>query len=421
MSNNDFKGFEDIKPLEGVLLDYFCSFVKIDTTSDPNSSSYPSTETQNLFAEVLAGHCSTLGLSDVSIDKYGYVFATLPSNLGDDISSNNIPTIGFVAHMDTSPDYSGKGVLPNIIECYDGNDINLKNNVVISPSEFKSLNNYVGKKLITADGTTLLGADDKAGIAEIFTAFKFLLDNPELKHGDIRLAFTPDEEIGQGTKYFDVKKFNCDFAYTLDGGGIGELNYENFNASGAKINITGKNVHPGSAKNIMVNSAMVANELISMLPNEMPSNTEKREGFFHLTHINGNIEKTNLGFIIRTFDEQEFQDKNDLLKNIVKYLNGKYNNCIELDLNDSYYNMYNILKDNMHIVEKAQKSMKKAGVEPKIVASRGGTDGACLTYMGLPCPNIFTGGHNYHGPYEYICVESMLKAVEVVVNIALDI
>lgn len=401
--------------IEKTVIDNFCTLIKYDTTSDPHSSSYPSTQSQKDFAKVLAKKCEDIGLENVKIDENGYVIATLKST-----TDKNVPKIGFIAHMDTSPDYCGKNINPNIIENYDGKDIILKN-IVLSPTEFPSLNKYIGKKLITTDGTTLLGGDDKAGVAEILTAFEYLKNNPQIEHGEIKLAFTPDEEVGNGVTYFNVEDFNCDFAYTIDGGSAGDINYENFNAANATINIVGKNVHPGQATNIMVNSAMIANELLSMLPDETPTNTKGYEGFYHLTDIKGNVEKTTLNFIIRAFDKDEFNNKKQTIINIVNTLNEKYNNLLELNLDDSYFNMYDILKDNMEIVEKAKKAITKTGLTPYTKPIRGGTDGARLSFMNLPCPNIFTGGHNFHGPYEYVCVDSMIKAVEVIINIATDI
>lgn len=401
--------------IEKILIEIFCDLIKFDTTSDPYSSIYPSTNSQREFGKILAKKCEDIGLDNVKIDKNGYVIATLKSNI-----DKNVDKIGFIAHMDTSPDFNGKDIKPNIIENYDGKDIILKN-IVLSPKEFPDLNNYIGKKLITTDGTTLLGGDDKAGIAEILTAFWYLKNNPHIKHGEIKLAFTPDEEVGAGVEYFNIEDFGCDYAYTIDGGGAGEINYENFNAADAKINILGKNVHPGQATNIMINSAMVANELLYMLPNETPTNTKDYEGFYHLTDIKGNVEKTSLHFIIRAFDKDEFENKKQTIKNIVDKLNKKYNNLLELNLKDSYFNMYNVLKDKEEIIEKAKKAIKKAGLEPYNKPIRGGTDGARLSFMNLPCPNLFTGGHNCHGPYEYVCVESMVKSVETIINIATDI
>ena len=314
--------------IEKTVIDNFCNLIKFDTTSDPYSSTYPSTQSQNEFAKILVKKCEEIGLEDIKIDENGYVLATLKAT-----TNKNIDKIGFIAHMDTSPDYSGKDINPNIIENYDGKDIILKN-IVLSPTEFPSLNNYIGKKLITTDGTTLLGSDDKAGIAEILTAFEYLKNNPQIEHGEIKLAFTPDEEVGNGVTYFNVKDFNCDYAYTIDGGSVGEINYENFNAADATINIKGKNVHPGHATNIMINSAMIANEVLSMIPDETPTNTKNYEGFYHLTDIKGNVEKTMLHFIIRAFDKEEFENKKQKIKNIVDILNKKYNNLLELNLKD---------------------------------------------------------------------------------------
>lgn len=401
--------------IKKIVLDNFLNLISYDTKSDPNSKIYPSTKSQLDFGKILAKKCEEIGLSDIKIDENGYVMATLKSNSKDFNSK-----IAFIAHMDTSPDFDGKVTNPNIIENYDGKDILLKNNVVISPAEFKSLNDYIGKTLITSDGTTLLGADDKAGVAEILTAFEYLVNNPEIPHGEIKLAFTPDEEVGNGVTYFNVKDFNCDYAYTIDGGKVGDLNFENFNASGIVINIYGKNVHPGYATNVMINSALVANELISKIANENPATTSGYEGFYHLTDISGNVEKTTLEFIIRAFDKNEFEEKNNNIKAIIEDLKEKYGTKIEYDLKDSYYNMAEILKDKMEIVEKAKRAIEKTGVEPKISPIRGGTDGARLSFMGLPCPNIFTGGHNFHGPYEYVCLDSMVKAVETIINIATE-
>lgn len=397
------------------VLNTFLNLISFDTKSDANSKTYPSTKTQIEFGKILANKCKLIGLSNVEIDENGYVLATLPAN-----DNSFTDKIAFIAHMDTSPDFDGKVTNPNIIQNYDGKEITLKNNIILSPSEFPSLNNYIEKTLITSDGTTLLGADDKAGIAEILTAFEYLIKNPEIKHGELKLAFTPDEEVGNGVTYFNVEKFNCDYAYTIDGGKIGDLNYENFNASSISINIYGKNVHPGYATNVMINSALVANELISKICNENPTTTSGYEGFYHLTDINGNVEKTTLEFIIRAFDKKEFENKNENIKSIIEELKLKYKTKIDYDLKYSYYNMAEVLKNKMEILEKAKRAMLKANVEPKISPIRGGTDGARLSFKGLPCPNIFTGGHNFHGPYEYICLESMVKSVETIINIATE-
>ena len=402
--------------IEDKVLNNFLYLISYDTKSNPKSKRYPSTNSQIEFGEMLVKKCKEIGLTDIKIDKNGYVIATLKSN-----STEFNSKIGFIAHMDTSPDFDGKVVNPNIIKNYNGEDIKLKNNVVISPNEFSSLNNYIGKTLITSDGTTLLGADDKAGIAEILTAFEYLANRPEIPHGEIKLAFTPDEEIGKGVEYFDVKEFNCDYAYTIDGGKVGELSFENFNASEINIEISGKNVHPGHATNVMINSALIANELIAKIQNENPATTSGYEGFYHLTEISGNVEKTSLQIIIRAFNKEEFEQKNKNIEDIIKHLQNKYNTKIEYDLSGSYYNMFEILKDKMEIIEKAKKAIKKTGIEPEISPIRGGTDGSKLSFMGLPCPNIFTGGHNFHGPYEYICLQSMVKAVETIINIATEI
>lgn len=390
-------------------------YVKENTTSDPESTSYPSTAGQTVFMKKLAAELKKIGLSEVELDAHSYLTATIPANGMEDA-----PVVGFIAHVDTSPDFPGEDVNPQLIENYCGAPVQLKNNVTIDPKEFPEILNYTGQKIITTDGTTLLGADDKAGVAEIVTAAEVLLKSKNIKHGKIRLAFTPDEEIGRGTDHFDVKKFGADFAYTLDGGEIGELEFENFNAAGAKITIQGRSVHPGSAKNIMVNALLVAHKIVSMLPpTQRPEHTEKYEGFYHWLSMNGNVEKAEMQLLIRDHDPVKFEEKKRLLKEIVQLINlelGK--DWIELDLKDQYYNMRQMIEPVMHVVEIAKTAMEMAGVTPKIRAIRGGTDGARLSYSGLPCPNIFTGGHNFHGPFEFIPVHSMVKAVEVIVNIA---
>lgn len=394
----------------------FLNYVTIDTKSEHDSENFPSTKTQFDLAKVLVEELKELGLKDASVDENCYVMATLPSNMDKDV-----PTIGFIAHMDTSPDMSGQNVKPKIVENYNGKDIilNEEKNIVLSPVDFPDLKKYVGKTLITTDGTTLLGADNKAGIAEIMSAVEYLVNNPEVKHGTIKVAFTPDEEVGRGADYFDVKKFGADFAYTIDGGEIGELEYENFNAAGVKVTIHGRNIHPGTAKNKMINSMEIAMELNSMLPeNQKPQYTEGYEGFFLLTEINGDVEETNVNYIIRDHFMDSFEAKKALMQNAVDYLNAKYGeNTVEVVIKDQYYNMKEKIEPVMHIVDTAKAAMEEVGVTPIIKAIRGGTDGARLSFMGLPCPNIFTGGHNFHGKYEYICVESMNKAVEVILKI----
>jgi len=393
-------------------LKLFKDLISKDTQSSESSETYPSTKTQLDFGKYLEKLCKEIGLVEVEQDEYGYVTAVLPN--GDP----NASKIGLIAHMDTSPEYSGKNISPQIHENYDGREIFLKNGITLSPSEFPSLNNYKGQTVITSDGTTLLGADDKAGICAILTAMKYLTDNPELPRRQIKIAFTPDEEIGKGTEYFSTDKFGCDYGYTIDGGEIGELNYETFNAARAVIKIKGKNVHPGSAKGIMKNSALIAAELITLLPpDEIPSKTQGKQGFYHLINIKGNVEKTDLSFLIRAFDKTDFENRKERIKESVKRINEKYGDIADLDLYDEYYNMYEIIKDNPEPVELAKEAMRKAGIEPKIVSVRGGTDGSHLSFMNLPCPNIFAGGCNFHGPYEYLPLESMLKAAEVIVNI----
>lgn len=390
----------------------FLTYVKHHTTSDETSDTFPSTKRQLAFAAFLAKECEAIGLQSVSMDAYGYVTALLPGNTA------NAPTIGFFSHMDTSPDASGENVLSNIVENYDGKAIPL-NGTVLSPEEFPSLKEYIGQTLITSDGTTLLGADDKAGIAEILTAAEYLLAHPEIPHGAIRIAFTPDEEIGKGVDFFDVDKFHADFAYTLDGGRIGELEYENFNAARAIIRIKGKNVHPGSAKNVMKNAALIGTEIASLLPErETPAKTEGYEGFFHLCSFEGDVTSATLNYIIRDFNADSFAHRKELLRLIVERKNAQYNNCIELDLRDEYYNMLSQIEPHMEIVSLAKQAMLDCGITPIIQPIRGGTDGARLSFMGLPCPNLFAGGHNFHSNYEYIPVPSMEKAVSMIVRIA---
>lgn len=398
------------------VVERFLKYVKLDTKSDEESGVTPSSEGQKGFAKELGKELQELGFVNVTVDENYYVMAEIPSN-----TDKKVPVVGFIAHMDTSPDMSGKDVNPQFVENYDGGDIvlNKENNVVLMPSEFPDLKNYIGKTLITTDGTTLLGADDKAGIAEIVTAMKYLIDNPEIPHGTIKVAFTPDEEIGEGANHFDVEKFNADFAYTVDGGAIGELEYENFNAASAKVIVKGRNVHPGTAKNAMINSALVAAEFMRSLPeNEVPENTEGYEGFYHLTSIKGEVELTELSYIIRDFDKESFENRKNVMKEVANKINKKYGReLVSLKVKDQYYNMKEKIEPVKHIVDIAHKAMIDAGVTPKVTPIRGGTDGARLSFMGLPTPNFFTGGHNFHGKYEYIPVESMEKAVEVILKV----
>jgi len=394
------------------VLERFLNYVKIDTQSDAESKSNPSTEKQFDLGRLLEKELKELGFENVNLDENCNLWAELKSNTDKDV-----PSIGFIAHMDTATDVTGKDVNPQIIENYKGKDIvlNEDNDIVLKIEDFPELKNYKGQTIITTDGTTLLGADNKAGIAEIITALEYFIENPEVKHGDIKIAFTPDEEVGRGTETFDVEKFNADFAYTIDGGEIGGLEYETFNAAKAKLTIKGKNVHPGTAKNTMVNSLRLGFEFNSLLPsNEKPEYTEGYEGFYHLIETEGNVEETVMKYIIRDHDMEKFQEKKDLFTKTVDYLNYKYDNRITLDMEDQYNNMSEKIKPVFHIVETAKKAMEDLGIEPKISPVRGGTDGARLSYMGLPTPNVFTGGHNFHGKYEYIPLESMEKAVLVI-------
>ena len=392
----------------------FIEYAKINTKSDETTGTTPSTKEQLVLAEKLYNELKELGLKDARISDTGYVYATLESNIDKDV-----PVIGFISHMDTAPDYSGENVKPQIVEKYDGGDIKLNDEVTLSPNFSPELKEYVGKTLITTDGTTLLGADDKAGIAEIMTAINFLIENPDIKHGTIKIGFTPDEEIGEGADHFDVEGFGADFAYTMDGGRVGELEYENFNAAGAKVVINGVNVHPGYAKNKMVNSIMVANEFINALPlEEVPEKTSGYEGFNHLTDIEGTIEKSTLSYIIRDFTDEGYNERVKDFEDITRSLNELYGEgTVELTIKESYRNMKEKVEPVMHIVETAKEAMIEAGVKPLVRPIRGGTDGARLSYMGLPTPNIFTGGENFHGKYEYVPIESMEKAVEVIINI----
>jgi len=399
------------------LINRFISYVTIDTQSNPESDTTPSTEKQWNLANKLVEELKSIGMSDVTIDENAYVMATLPSNI-----EKEVPVIGFVSHFDTSPDFTGTNVNPQIIENYNGEDIvlNEKNNTILSPSYFEDLQQYKGQTLITTDGTTLLGADDKAGICEIVTAMEYLLQHPEIKHGKIRICFTPDEEIGRGAHKFDITKFGADWAYTMDGSQIGELEYENFNAARAIVTVKGISVHPGYAKGKMINSLYIATDFINSLPRmETPEHTEGREGFFHLSSVEGEVDKTVLEYIIRDHDSEKFEARKGFFSKLTTELNSQYaNDCITVDIKDQYYNMREKIEPIMHIVDIAEEAIKQAGITPIIKPIRGGTDGSQLSYKGLPCPNIFAGGHNFHGPYEYVPVESMIKAVEVIVNIA---
>ena len=389
----------------------FLEYVTHNTKSDENSKTTPSSKCQLDFADFIAGECRKIGLKNITVDKNGYVMAFLPK------TKNNMPKIGFIAHMDTSPEASGENVRPVITRNYNGTDIKL-NGVTLSPEAFPELLEYKGGDIISSDGTTLLGADDKAGIAEILTAMEYIINHPEIDHGEIGIAFTPDEEIGRGADFFDVKSFGCDFAYTVDGGKIGELEYEHFNAARAKISITGINVHPGTAKGLMKNASLIGCELASMLPpSETPSTTGGYEGFYHLVSFNGNVSKCTMAYIIRDFDKENFVKRKAEMERVVSYINSKYGNVACLEMYDEYYNMFEKVSPHKEIIDLAKKAMELSGVTPLISPIRGGTDGARLSYMGLPCPNIFAGGHNFHGIYEFIPVNSMEKAVQVIINI----
>ena len=398
------------------ILNRFISYITIDTESDPNSDTTPSSEKQWDLARKLHQELIAMGMSDVTIDENAYIMATLPSNVEHDV-----PTIGFISHFDSTPDFTGKDIKPQIIENYDGGDIPLKgSDLVLSPDYFEDLKQYKGQTIVTTDGTTLLAADDKAGITEIMTAMKHLIENPQIKHGTIKVGFTPDEEIGRGAHKFDVEKFGADWAYTMDGSQIGELEYENFNAAGAVVTFHGKIVHPGYAKGKMINSMYVAQEFIDSLPRlETPEHTEGYQGFFHLHNMNGAVEKTELHYIIRDHDKEHFEARKEVMHKLVHVLNEQYDReAVSIEIKDQYYNMREKVEPVMHIVDVAEQAMKDLGIEPLIKPIRGGTDGSQLSYMGLPCPNIFAGGHNFHGPYEYVPVESMIKATEVIVRIA---
>ncbi len=403
--------------LKEAIIDRFLSYVCIDTQSDPKSKSTPSTDKQWKLAHLLVDELNSIGLHEVTIDNNGYIMATLPAT-----TTKPIPTIGFIAHYDTSPDFTAENVSPKIIENYNGKDIilNTEKNIVLSPSYFSDLKQYIGQTLITTDGNTLLGADDKAGITEIVAAAEYLIQHPEIAHGKIRIAFTPDEEIGRGAHLFDVKKFGADYAYTMDGSQIGELEYENFNAASAVVTINGTIVHPGYAKDKLVNSMLISQDFISSLPRlETPEHTSDREGFFHLHDIQGSVEKTTLEYIIRDHEKEHFEARKQVMIALVEELNKQYGEgTLEIEIHDQYYNMKEKIEPNMHIVTIAKKAMESLKIKPLIKPIRGGTDGSQLSFMGLPCPNIFAGGHNFHGKYEYVPVESMQKASEVIVKIA---
>ncbi|MCY8946989.1 peptidase T [Bacillus atrophaeus] len=402
--------------MKNEIIERFTTYVKVDTQSNENNNTCPSTPGQLTLANMLVEELKSIGMEEAASDENGYVMATLPSN-----TEKNVPTIGFLAHVDTATDFTGKHVNPQIVEDYDGKDIVLNEElqVILSPDQFPELPGYKGHTLITTDGTTLLGADNKAGIAEIMTAMDYLIKHPEIKHGTIRVAFTPDEEIGRGPHKFDVKRFNSSFAYTVDGGPLGELEYESFNAAAAKITVKGNNVHPGTAKGKMINSAKIAMELNRMLPEEeAPESTEGYEGFYHLLSIQGDVEETKLHYIIRDFDKEGFNNRKAEMERIVSDLRNQYGkDRIILDMNDQYYNMREKIEPVKEIVDTARQAMENLGIEPKISPIRGGTDGSQLSYMGLPTPNIFTGGENFHGKFEYISAENMVKAVNVIVEI----
>ncbi len=398
------------------IVDRFVKYARIDTQSDENNMQTPSTQKQFNLAKEVEKEALEMGLTDVSLDNNCYLMATLPAN-----SQKKLPVIGFIAHFDTSPDMSGENVNPRIVKNYDGKDIvlNPSKEVVLSPTDFPELLAHVGEDIIVTDGTTLLGADDKAGIAAIMNAMQYLIDHPEIEHGKIRIGFTPDEEIGRGADKFDVAKFAADWAYTIDGSEVGELEYENFNAASAKIEIQGRNVHPGYAKDKMVNALHLANELVALIPErERPEHTVDYEGFFHLISLNGTVEEANLSFIIRDHDHRKFEERKQIMEKAVNELNRKYGNRLTLQMKDQYYNMREKVEPVKYIVDYAYKAMEQAGIKPNVKPIRGGTDGARLSFMGLPCPNVFAGGMNFHGKYEFLPIPSLKKASEVVVKIA---
>ena len=397
------------------VVERFLKYVTFGTQSSETSGTTPSTPGQRVFAEALVKELKELGLEEISIDEHSYVMASLPANTDD----NSIPTIGFISHLDTSPDMAGDHVKPRIVH-YEGGDIclNADQNIVLSPAMFPEMLEYTGQDIIVTDGTTLLGADDKAGIAAIISAMAYLKEHPEIKHGKVRIGFTPDEEIGQGADHFDVQKFGCDWAYTVDGGQIGELEYENFNAASAKVCFKGLNVHPGTAKDKMINAALLATQFASWLPAEQrPEHTDGYEGFFHLIGMEGTVEEASLSYIIRDHSRELFEQKKDLLKQLVTRMNETYAGSTTLVLKDQYYNMREIVEPKKHIVDLAFQAMEAIGITPKVQPIRGGTDGARLSFMGLPCPNLFTGGHNFHGRYEYLPIPSLQKGMETVIKI----
>ena len=395
----------------------FLKYVSFTTTSDENTQLTPSTPGQMVFAHYLVDELSSIGMQDVDLDSNGYIMATLPAN-----TDMEVPTIGFISHMDTSPDMTAEQVKARIIKNFDGNDImlNPEKNIILSTSKYKDILNYIGQDIIVTDGTTLLGADDKAGLTEIVSAMEYLIQHPEIKHGKIRICFTPDEEIGQGADHFDVQKFGAEWAYTMDGGEIGELEYENFNAASAKVTFNGLNVHPGYAKNKMVNSMLIANQFIGLLPREeTPECTQGYQGFFHLTNMEGTVESSSLSFIIRDHDNDKFELRKGLFQELVAKINEEFGAATAtVEIHDQYYNMHDKIKPVMHIIDLAHEAMLQVGITPKVKPIRGGTDGSRLSYMGLPCPNIFAGGHNFHGRFEYVPVPSMEKATMLIVKIA---
>lgn len=397
------------------VLERFLKYVTFDTTADPKNSNCPSSEGQRVFAKYIVEELKALGLEDANVDENSYVMATLKGNV------EGVPTVGFISHLDTAPDVTGKNVKPRIVKNYDGKDIVLNEelNVVTSPKDYPEMETLIGEDVIVTDGTTLLGADDKAGIAEIVTAIEYLVNHPEIKHGDIKIGFTPDEEVGRGANLFNVEKFGAKYAYTMDGGIVGELQYENFNAASATITIQGRNVHPGSAKNKLVNALHIAAEISEMFPaNERPETTEGYEGFYHLNDINGNVEKASMVYIIRDHDKNKFEERKSFMREVVEKVNEKYNGRITLDLNDQYYNMKEKVEPVKFVVDIVDEAMKETGITPIIVPIRGGTDGARLSFMGLPCPNIFTGGLNFHSKNECIPVSAMEKGAKLIVKIA---